>query len=198
MPPTGSFYDGTQWQTITSMSFYDGTEWKLTTTGSFYDGTQWRVFHVFGGTVVDTSASLDSINATVITPASGSPGVCGTCSGCTSPGQCHKVGWKYSVCIDAIHHIATLRSTDGGGYVLVQNDISCDNDPGSDCDDHCTRTACDGRVAYFAAHHDAAPFTAVTYQYKVQIRADTGDAVLSVVTEGSAESENEADGVCIA
>lgn len=123
---------------------------------------------------------------TCICPEGETAGGCDTLTGCASAGEKHRVRWDHTDCSDAAHHIAIHRSTNGGGFVEVADDVSCDNgDPDAGCcNSGCAACTPDGEYIFTLGMHNETAQT-TDYAYKVRVETDSGDVEIDSVTDAT-------------
>lgn len=130
------------------------------------------------------SPSLDSCDGQVC-QAGGNPG-CDTLSGCDDTGEKHRVGWTHTNCNDSYHHIAVHRSTDGGSYAEVADNLGCDQaDPDAGC---CSllEASYDGEYLFGLNYSSDLGSCTTTHQYRIRIENDGTDTAEDTCTEASA------------
>jgi hypothetical protein len=147
------------------------------------------------------SASLDCIDTKICPQASGP---CAAVSGCADVGEAHRITWNHTGCVDASHHIAIYQSENGGGFVKVADNLSCNQaNPDAGCCEGEGKLGtpcldcnpCDGQHVVFVFRSTSGGQT-TDYQYMVKIEADPGDTEVDSITDSTLVNAG-GDTICV-
>ena len=123
--------------------------------------------------VLAPGADIDCCTQRVCNPGE-TGGFCNTRSLCNNAGEQHRVEWDHTGCVDAIHHVK-IRVDTGGGFVDVQDNISCDAaDPDLSC---CEVGGCTPDGVWMRRLLVNGALT-VDFTYRVQIELDSSHTIV--------------------
>lgn len=144
-------FDGSAWQTITTLYVYDGAAWQeVDVTAEVFDGAAWQ-------TCLEAAEPFVYITCTA----------CETDEdGADSGKENHCVNWEHAGLNDGDHHICLHRSINGGSFSESDDNLSIDE--ADNCMDDCGR----GSSSTYMTN---AGYTANDYNYKVRAEMDGTD-----------------------
>lgn len=156
MAQEGWFYDGTTWRESTEVWFYDGTTWREATEGWIYTGTTWQQWWS-----TTDPATLDTATAGIGQAAA---------DGC-SAGKCYRcIEWTTTSATIADHHIRILKSTGGGSYAELVDDLTHESTCGA-----CSTAGCSSFPLQQGCYCDTCVDDGTSTQYKVRLEEDGTD-----------------------
>ncbi len=123
-------------------------------------------------------------------------GSCLTVSGCTLPGEQHRIEWDTTGCSDGSHHIALHRSVNGGSFVdLSLPELAC---APSNPDVGCCETATCSEGQHLIVEFNENTNQTTDYQYRVRIQDDgTEDLAQAGSTlDTNTETDQGGDDAC--